>query len=379
VARGTRTRLAADAARAAAAPLAAKAALVAGALALVFLLATAQLALFVGVSAVGAPTPCGRMVSINADELPAELIPIYERATRRHRLGARGVPILAAINKIETGFGQNQGPSSAGAAGWMQFMPATWAAYGVDADGDGSKDPADPDDALHAAARYLRASGAPADWHGAIFAYNHAEWYVQQVLAQAEAYAGGIAPVDGGESSCEPADAQGVKKVAGGGEFVPIPGFPGELIDRRLLDDVAYSSAATTSSSPTPTHQPATSPTASTRSASPPTSCPGPTAAGARSTSWLAGPSPRQAGPAPRGGGSATTATPDTVIPSTARHPARPTCTSRGSTPSQQSPGIRRSGSWCSIWTSDRTQRELGHPATWSRPEPSAAQGGRAA
>jgi hypothetical protein len=240
VARGRGARLAADAARAAAAPLAAKAALVAGALALVFLLAGALLAVFVGVSAVGAPTPCGRMVPINADEVPAELIPIYERATRRYRLGARGVPILASINKIETGFGQNQGPSSAGAVGWMQFMPATWAAYGVDADGDGSKDPSDPDDAIHAAARYLRASGAPADWHGAIFAYNHAEWYVQQVLAQAEAYAGGIAPVDGGESSCEPADAQGVKKVAGGGEFVPIPGFPGELIDRRLLDDIAY-------------------------------------------------------------------------------------------------------------------------------------------
>jgi Transglycosylase SLT domain len=123
-------------------------------------------------------------------EIPAELVPIYESATRRYRLGERGVPVLAAINKIETGFGQNQGPSSAGAVGWMQFLPATWAAYGVDADGEGTRDPADPDDAIHAAARYLSASGAPGDWYRAVFAYNHADWYVQEVLAQADAYQG---------------------------------------------------------------------------------------------------------------------------------------------------------------------------------------------
>ena len=100
------------------------------------------------------------------------------------------MPVLAAINKIESGFGQNLGPSSAGAYGWMQFMPATWAAYGVDADGDGRRDPADPDDAIHAAARYLRASGAPRDWYRAVFAYNHADWYVREVLAQADQYQG---------------------------------------------------------------------------------------------------------------------------------------------------------------------------------------------
>jgi Transglycosylase SLT domain len=123
-------------------------------------------------------------------EIPAELVPIYESATRRYRLGERGVPVLAAINKVETGFGQNQGPSSAGAVGWMQFLPSTWAAYGVDADGDGTRDPADPEDAIHAAARYLSASGAPGDWYRAVFAYNHADWYVQEVLAQADAYQG---------------------------------------------------------------------------------------------------------------------------------------------------------------------------------------------
>jgi hypothetical protein len=123
-------------------------------------------------------------------EIPSELVPIYESATRRYGLGERGVPVLAAINRVETGFGQNQGPSSAGAVGWMQFLPSTWAAYGVDADGDGTRDPADPEDAIHAAARYLSASGAPGDWYRAVFAYNHADWYVQEVLAQADAYQG---------------------------------------------------------------------------------------------------------------------------------------------------------------------------------------------
>ena len=123
-------------------------------------------------------------------EIPAELLPIYERAAARYRLGERGVAVLAAINKIETGFGTNQGPSSAGALGWMQFMPATWAAYGVDADADGRRDPADPDDAIHAAANYLRASGAPRSWYSAIFAYNHADWYLQDVLALADGYQG---------------------------------------------------------------------------------------------------------------------------------------------------------------------------------------------
>jgi hypothetical protein len=70
----------------------------------------------------------------------------------------------------------------------MQFMPETWEAYGVDANGDGVRDPYDPEDAIHAAANYLSASGMPEDTYGAIFAYNHADWYVADVLANAECY-----------------------------------------------------------------------------------------------------------------------------------------------------------------------------------------------
>ena len=131
-----------------------------------------------------APAACGDT------SVPAFLIPIYQSASKEYGLGPAGPSILAAINEIETGFGVNQGPSSAGAIGWMQFMPATWAAYGVDANGDGVRDPADPEDAIHAAARYLRAGGMPEDPEAAIFAYNHADWYVADVLARAACYSG---------------------------------------------------------------------------------------------------------------------------------------------------------------------------------------------
>jgi hypothetical protein len=120
--------------------------------------------------------------------VPAVLIPIYQRASATYGLGPQGPNVLAAINGIETAFGTNLNISSAGAVGWMQFMPATWAGYGVDANGDGVKDPYDPEDAIFAAASYLLASGAPGDWYNAVFAYNHADWYVAEVLANAQCY-----------------------------------------------------------------------------------------------------------------------------------------------------------------------------------------------
>jgi murein DD-endopeptidase MepM/ murein hydrolase activator NlpD len=98
--------------------------------------------------------------------------------------------VLAAINKIESDFGRNMGPSSAGAVGWMQFMPATWMGYGVDANGDGVADPWNAADAIYSAARYLAANHAATDLYGAIFQYNHADWYVHEVLDIANLYTG---------------------------------------------------------------------------------------------------------------------------------------------------------------------------------------------
>jgi murein DD-endopeptidase MepM/ murein hydrolase activator NlpD len=109
----------------------------------------------------------------------AQLVALWQRAG-----AAYGIPwqVLGAINQVESDFGRNMGPSSAGAIGWMQFMPSTWTEWGVDASGDGVADPWNPYDAVFAAARYLAASGGTTDIARAIFSYNHAEWYVQEVL-----------------------------------------------------------------------------------------------------------------------------------------------------------------------------------------------------
>ncbi|MFV2175633.1 lytic transglycosylase domain-containing protein [Actinomadura sp. LOL_016] len=99
--------------------------------------------------------------------------------------------VLAAIGQVESSHGRNVGPSSAGALGPMQFMPATWKAYGVDGDDDGKADIMNPYDAIPGAAKYLCANGAGQggrQLYRAVWHYNHADWYVQKVLNLAKAY-----------------------------------------------------------------------------------------------------------------------------------------------------------------------------------------------
>jgi hypothetical protein len=119
--------------------------------------------------------------------VPLFLLPIYQAAGIEY--GIRW-EVLAAINEIETDYGRNLNVSSAGALGWMQFMPSSWEAYGVDANKDGRKDPYNPVDAIFAAARYLKAANYDDDVRGAIFAYNHADWYVDSVLLRARLISG---------------------------------------------------------------------------------------------------------------------------------------------------------------------------------------------
>lgn len=88
--------------------------------------------------------------------------------------------ILFAIGEIESGFGANRGPSSAGCVGLMQFAPATAKGLGID--------PYDDEQAVYGAAKYLHQNGAPGDYRRAIFAYNHANWYVDEVLAHEQKY-----------------------------------------------------------------------------------------------------------------------------------------------------------------------------------------------
>ena len=122
---------------------------------------------------------------IDQFSIPPFLLPIYQACGTQY-----GVPweVLASINRIETAFGTNLNVSYAGALGWMQFIPSSWEAYGTDANGDGRKDPYNPVDAICAAARYLKAAGAEENLYDAIFAYNHADWYVDEVLLYAEQY-----------------------------------------------------------------------------------------------------------------------------------------------------------------------------------------------
>lgn len=109
-------------------------------------------------------------------ESPATLLAHYRNAERRFGIDRY---VLASINYVESKFGRVRSSSPAGAQGPMQFLPSTWAAYGLGGNID------EPRDAILGAANYLSASGAPADYRGALFAYNHADAYVDAVLAYA--------------------------------------------------------------------------------------------------------------------------------------------------------------------------------------------------
>ncbi|MCW2998353.1 MAG: peptidoglycan DD-metalloendopeptidase family protein [Solirubrobacterales bacterium] len=124
---------------------------------------------------------------IDKFRIPPFLLSIYQAAGIQY--GVRW-EVLAAINEIETDYGRNLNVSSAGAVGWMQFLPSTFKQYGVDANADGRKDPYNPVDAVFSAARYLKAAGASTDIKKAIFAYNHADWYVDSVLMRARLIGG---------------------------------------------------------------------------------------------------------------------------------------------------------------------------------------------
>jgi hypothetical protein len=124
----------------------------------------------------------------SAADVQAQLPP--EAYAALYRAAARTCPgmpwtLLAAVGQVESGHGRNNGPSSAGAVGPMQFMPRTFAAYAVDGDGDGVASPWSPPDAVFTAARYLcvNGGGSPATVRQALFAYNRAQWYVDLVLA----------------------------------------------------------------------------------------------------------------------------------------------------------------------------------------------------
>ncbi len=130
-------------------------------------------------------------------QIPADYLALYRASAR----SCPGLPwgVLAGIGKVETNHGRSGAPgvrSGVNAfgccAGPMQFNvrngpPSTWDHYGA------GGNVYDPRAAIPAAARLLCANGARGgrDLHGAVYAYNHAGWYVDQVLALARAYQAG--------------------------------------------------------------------------------------------------------------------------------------------------------------------------------------------
>ena len=137
---------------------------------------------------ISTPTPISTPPGVPESLSFQQLVALWQGAG-----SAYGIPweVLASINKVESNFGRNMGPSSAGAVGWMQFMPSTWERWGLDANGDGVADPWNPEDAIYAAARYLSAAGGAQDISRGVFAYNHAQWYVDEVLQLAHTFGSG--------------------------------------------------------------------------------------------------------------------------------------------------------------------------------------------
>jgi membrane-bound lytic murein transglycosylase B len=116
--------------------------------------------------------------------VPKEYIPYYKAAGERYGVDWS---VLAAIHETETNFSRDPKMiSSVGAIGHMQFMPSTFAKYGVDGDGDGFRSAWNLQDSVFSAANYLSASGFKKEPRKAIWSYNHADWYVNKVIAEAE-------------------------------------------------------------------------------------------------------------------------------------------------------------------------------------------------
>ena len=160
--------------------------------------------------------------------IPDRVKALYQAAAARYAIPWT---LLAGIGMEETGHGRTTATSSAGAQGLMQFLPATFAAVGVDGDGDGRADIRNDADSITSAANYLVRSGVTDGPDGvvkALYAYNHATWYVNDVLHYAHAYGGGI--VLGDPTGCDAPTSNG----SGGGGDPALPPLTSDRV-RQLL------------------------------------------------------------------------------------------------------------------------------------------------
>ena len=173
-------------------------------------------------------------------DIPGNYLGLYREAGKKYGIDWA---ILAGIGSIETDHGRldapgvNSSENFAGAGGPMQFLSPTWDQYGVDGDKDGDKDRMDPRDAIPGAANYLKASGGQDNIDDAIFAYNHAGWYVADVKDRAEKYRGAAKGKDpnelaAGASASSPTDSGG-GCAGGGGDLAVGAANAGELLRNK--------------------------------------------------------------------------------------------------------------------------------------------------
>ena len=120
--------------------------------------------------------PSATTFKVQSPEPAGVLLGYYRAAQRRFHVSWQ---VLAAVNYIESKFGRVKSASYAGAQGPMQFIPSTWANYGMGGEIH------DPHDAILAAANYLHASGAPGDYRTALYHYNRSWAYVDAILRYA--------------------------------------------------------------------------------------------------------------------------------------------------------------------------------------------------
>lgn len=174
------------------------------------------------------------------DKPPDKYIPIYQAAAKRSKLGPQGASILAGIHYEETKFGDTDSNQVGATIGGDNYKgPMAWSenyfpSFAVDGNGDGKKDRFNVADAIFSSAKLLKSKGAPENWRGALYGYNHSTVYVDAVLADADKFnipaAGGTESGSvGGSSNCPPADT-GVPPTCD-----KLSGTPKEVIDQTVL------------------------------------------------------------------------------------------------------------------------------------------------
>ncbi|MGG0332451.1 bifunctional lytic transglycosylase/C40 family peptidase [Priestia megaterium] len=211
---------------------------------------------------------------VGEGQIPKEYIPIYKAAGGKYNIPWT---LIAAIHRVETNFGQDLNTSSVGAIGHTQFMVKTWigwsfpggtrlgdasipketlmsptaiakyGGFGVDGDGDGKADPYNVTDAMYSTANYLAANGgASGNYQKAVFAYNHASWYVSRVMGFMKEYTSGsveAVSIKGGSAKGSEAIEKAIKvgsSIVGKSPYVWGGGRNQGDIDARKFDCSSY-------------------------------------------------------------------------------------------------------------------------------------------